>query len=111
MGKILVVDDDEYRQKTFAKQLADHDVWHAYNFKQAVDFLETQSPFSSIFLDHDLGETATGYDIAVYIAEKLPVEHRPRVIVVHSHNVVGAERMVRTLKAAGIAAAARPFAP
>lgn len=109
--KILVLDDNEYRHEAFSKKLAGHDVWHTYTAEQTSKVLAHQGPFDVVYLDHDLGETHTGMDVARYITGGLAVQKRPLQVIVHSHNTAGAERMEAELRAAGITAAREPFAP
>jgi hypothetical protein len=57
-------------------------------------------PFDVIAFDHDLsgvllGTELTGYDCAKLCVEWLKV---PRVVIVHSHNPVGAERIMQVFK-------------
>lgn len=52
-----------------------------------------------ISLDHDLGTTATGYDVAKWIEERAHSgELAPLVWTIHSANVVGARNMRRALE-------------
>ncbi len=67
----------------------------ARNYKRSIQLLEKYE-FDIIFLDHDLGEEKTGYDIAVWIEEKIMTKKWNKkipIIKCHSANPVGRERI------------------
>jgi hypothetical protein len=70
------------------------DGWQkAVCYKQAIRLLEMH-PMEELSLDHDLGEEATGYDIAMYM-----VAHGiwPKNIYCHSMNPVGRHNILALL--------------
>lgn len=84
---------------------------HVYDYDQAIRALELPDPFDVAYLDHDLFYRTidrTGYDVAEYIIA-MPRERRPKFIVVHSVNDVGAQRMVNLLQSAGCNAVREPW--
>jgi CheY-like chemotaxis protein len=105
--RILFLDDDELRHRLIAEQLIGHDATATRTVAETAKALEG-APFDLACLDHDLGglqmvdseEEETGHTVAKLIAA-MPPERRPRQIIVHSFNSVGAGRMVQVLKAAG----------
>jgi len=58
-------------------------------FSEAIKYLET-GKVETISLDHDLGGILTGYDVAVWIEEKVWTgDFYPPEILIHSANPVG----------------------
>ncbi len=113
--RVLFLDDDLSRHKTFIAESAGHDVTYVMTAEAAISMLSI-APFDVICLDHDLGgETyvssygnkPTGYTVAKWMAEKLT--YKPRLVVVHSFNQVGAGQMLLVLKGAGFNAFYVPF--
>lgn len=51
--RVLVLDDDESRQRTLRRFCIGADFWSAWNAEQAIELLEKYE-FTQIFLDHDL---------------------------------------------------------
>jgi hypothetical protein len=112
--KVLVLDDLKERHDQIDQAVSAYDptagIWHVYTTEQAKSALSS-TRFDVAYLDHDLGEwmdngygkkiEATGTHVAWFIANELPPEKRPRVII-HSMNPVGAERMMSILKDAGV---------
>ena len=107
---ILILDDDEARHRTFIAHLKqDHTLTHAWSSQEANSRLgrfSGESTYDVVFLDHDLGEfdepsLGTGLHVAETMAT-MPLEHRPSLVVVHSHNPDGAKRMTVVLAAAGV---------
>ncbi len=107
--KYLFLDDEPVRHEVFAVRFSQHEVWHAYNLPQFLKALDKGGKFDAISFDHDLGPEATGHDCAVQMLERLPHSQWPGTCIVHSWNPVGAERIVRTLSAAGINVVRLPF--
>lgn len=110
--RILFLDDDEMRHDKFGSESVSHDITHVRTVEQAIKAFEKE-PFDLICLDHDLGgmhyvpseDPTTGYHVAAHIAAK----GTNAEVIVHSYNVIGAQRMVNKLKDAGIAARHLPF--
>lgn len=111
--RVFILDDEKMRQRAFERRFKDHEIVRAWNFWEALPLLWSHAAFDLAFLDHDLasafarsrpddapGWEMTGADVATFMAA-LPVDKRPRRIVVHSWNRSGADRMVRVLRAAG----------
>lgn len=59
--------NNDYINDNFIKQ--DWKVIWTKSYKETIDFLENNWP-NGIFIDYDLGEEKTGYDIAKYIVDK-----------------------------------------
>lgn len=89
----------------------------AQNYAEACVLLASTS-FDVAYLDHDLSELAasgqpgaeekTGTHVAEFIAA-LPAEQRPRLVILHSYNPVGRQRMAGILSAAGVRCQIQPF--
>jgi hypothetical protein len=64
------------------------------NVEQTLEILKS-GEVSELSLDHDLGETETGYEVVTWIEEMVGLFGfmPPRVIKVHSANPVGRKRM------------------
>lgn len=108
--KLLFLDDETVRHEWFALVHLSHEIWHAYNIEQFEKQLRRCDKFDVISFDHDLGTAADGNDCAELMLRLLSPENLPRECWVHSWNPVGAERIMRTLRSAGIAVVRRPFA-
>ncbi len=119
---ILVLDDDKFRHELFEKSLGkDNVVHHVYGYDQAIKALDKYSPFDIIYYDHDLGDHGpspngysgtverTGADVALYMVKVLPEDKRPKLVVVHSWNYYGANRIALICKEAGIPVRREPF--
>lgn len=114
--KILFLDDDDRRHLRFRAISGGHEVAHVRTHDQAIAALSARR-FDQVWLDHDLsvraaqramvglcsGGEKTGLDVARYIAETLAAELRPKLVVIHSLNPAGGDRMLALLAAAGIA--------
>lgn len=114
--RVLFLDDMEHRHDRFEEwRPPDWDVWHVRTADEAKRLL-LQKTFDLAFLDHDLAaehycgveDEHTGYAVARAIAE---MHGKPRpVVIVHSWNTSGAERM--RAKLAGLTQVVRmPFGP
>jgi hypothetical protein len=102
--KILFLDDDLDRHSKFTEASAGSEVTFVHSVAQAVEALTTEQ-FDIAFLDHDLDGRVfveevegTGTQVAEYIAG-MPCETRPRIVIVHSMNPYGAQRMMNILRA------------
>lgn len=128
--RILILDDNPDRHKTFARNLKGEDLVHVYRYTEVIATLQTQEPFDLVYLDHDLGEFTeadkyddygdgvasdgnsreyTGADVAWFIARKLDQTKWPTRIIIHSWNPVGARRMRDMLCDVGLSCVCQPF--
>lgn len=114
--RILFLDDDEFRHKAITRTCIGHELVRVYTVPEFVSALG-DGPYDVIFLDHDLGgkqmvesdgEEETGYHAALAIID-LSIALRPKMVVIHSYNPVGAEIMCRKLIENGISAYKIPF--
>lgn len=106
MPTALIVEDCPERDVELRRRLAGYDVFVARSYDEAVAHLRVRH-FDVVSLDYDLGG-ANGNDVAMRLVE-LPVPDRPRVVIIHSMNPVGARQIVATLGAADIPTVVRPF--
>lgn len=103
MSRVLVLDDDNTRHKTFARNLIGHEVVvHCRTYHEAADAIGRQE-FDTYYLDHDLnligencsvaedtGRELTGSDFASYVISTLHPDKLPSLVIVHSYNPSGA---------------------
>lgn len=122
--RILVLDDDAYRHRTYAKLYDGDEVIHTWTYSEfAVSFVNG-SPWDIVHLDHDLGDLVTTPDTwvdgwghrrlrtgrdAAGVITAVPDDKLPRKVIVHSVNPVGARAIVSDLKARGIPVSWEPF--
>jgi CheY-like chemotaxis protein len=109
MMKILVLEDDPQRQRSFKNwAYQGHDLTIVSTVGEAIKELE-QSDFDVVCLDHDLGgqtyvqsmgKEETGYLVAVWLANN--PDRQPRNIILHSLNPAGRENMKGVLPEAKI---------
>ena len=121
--RIFVLDDMEDRLKFFRKWYGHHDYTETNKTWPAIAVLRDHPRFDIYFLDHDLEDEPSGmyggygshqgdgHDVCQFIVSELPVDKRPRAVVVHSWNPDGAKRMAQTLADAGIKVYLNPFKP
>jgi CheY-like chemotaxis protein len=117
MGRILIVEDDETRCVWFQEKFARHEIDLTCDVAQAFEWLAARD-YEIILLDHDLVEEhyfsdepddeRTGYAVANWLAAH-PERHRKALIVIHSLNYSGAQRMLDKLGEAGLEAEHIPF--
>lgn len=107
--RVLILDDAPERHFAFAERLFGEEVTHVYRHESAVAVFNVELAFDRVYLDHDLGTTATGYDTAKFIALELPKIQQPRLVVVHTNNPIGGERMLRILQDGGVPTKHEPF--
>jgi len=95
--KILILEDDAIRQKEFRVNLVRHDICIVDSASDAIEKLVGQQ-WDVLMLDHDLGGKVgvpsganTGYEVAKSL--EMNTKYKPKLIVIHSMNVVGAELM------------------
>ncbi len=105
--KILILDDDGRRHRKFATKYGSEDLTHVYTSHDAIRVLEKHD-FDYVFLDHDLkgrimepSGPGTGYEVAEWISNN--TERQPsKLVIVHSLNHIGSDKMVNVLNRAGI---------
>jgi CheY-like chemotaxis protein len=117
LGRVLIVEDDEMRCAWFQQKLVSHILDLTCDVKQAVAWL-AEREYATILLDHDLADEhyfsdepddeRTGYAVAAWLAAH-PDRQRNALIVIHSLNYVGAQRMLDILHDAGRDAEHVPF--
>jgi hypothetical protein len=107
--RVVVLEDKDKRLDIFKCWFTNYDLACTKTIREAVGLLlEKQADF--LFLDfdiHDLGDHTLrewlhvpssrkeldGLDLAYYVAKRIPVELRPKNIVIHSRNPVGRRLM------------------
>lgn len=75
--------------------------WKVIRTAEEVMQILRTSEVQRISLDHDLGQTATGYDVAVWLEENLQLREFPGIpheIYLHTRNPVGRQRMLAALR-------------
>jgi CheY-like chemotaxis protein len=113
----LIVEDDESRCAWFRQKFTGRQQDVTCDVRQALEWL-AERDYSAILLDHDLAsehylsdepdDERTGYAVAAWLAAH-PDRQRDAVIVIHSLNYTGAQRMLDTLRDAGRDAEHVPF--
>lgn len=115
--KIFVLEDDQQRITRFQKELMDegkHELTLAKSVEEGVK--KFSPPYDLMLLDHDLGgrqyvnseDEDTGYTFL----QQLPVKKAVKgtVVIVHSYNYEGAQRMVTSAERDGARSVMRiPF--
>ncbi|MBD0324849.1 MAG: response regulator [Pyrinomonadaceae bacterium] len=117
MSRILIVEDDETRCAWFNEKFAGREIDVTCDVGQAFEWLAVHD-YEVILLDHDLTEehyfsdepddARTGYAVAAWLAAN-PDRHRHSLIIIHSLNYSGAQRMLDKLGEAGLEAEHIPF--
>ena len=108
---IMILDDEDYRHVVLNRKLAGNDIVNVYSFVQAVAAL-SDLPFDVLCLDHDLAcedDVHTGYDLCLFIKNKLPKDKYPKQVIIHSMNPVGAYNMDQALQNLGFPVEVHPF--
>lgn len=105
------MDDEPARHHYLARRWKGHHLVHTYSVAQALGVLQESPVFDLALLDYHLGpQTPGGLDFArALVAPEFPLERRPRGVVIHSHDIFGADRMLQVLLAAGVLAIAEPL--
>ncbi|HEX8846225.1 MAG TPA: cyclic-phosphate processing receiver domain-containing protein [Pyrinomonadaceae bacterium] len=117
LKRVLVVEDDEMRCSWFKEKLASHVLDLTCDVGQAINWL-TERDYTAILLDHDLADEhyssdepddeRTGYAVAAWLAAH-PDRQPDAIILIHSLNYAGAQRMLDLLHDAGRDAEHVPF--
>jgi CheY-like chemotaxis protein len=115
--RILIVEDDESRCAWFRQKFAGREQDVTCDVRQAVEWL-AERDYGVILLDHDLmdehyfsnepDDERTGYAVAAWLAAH-PDSQRDALIIIHSLNYPGSQRMLDTLRDAGRDAEHMPF--
>jgi hypothetical protein len=104
--KILILEDDGGRVRTFTEMFYTHDLTITENAYSAIEYL-TNDVFDVIFLDNDLGLcNGSGTIVSCFLRENPTNQNNYAKIVVHSWNVVAAHQMAQDLPEASLV----PFA-
>jgi len=117
LGRVLIVEDDEMRCAWFQQKLASYILDVTCDAQQAIEWL-AEREYATILLDHDLADEhyfsdepddeRTGYAVAAWLAAH-PDRQRDALIIIHSLNYTGAQRMLDLLHDAGRDAEHVPF--
>lgn len=115
--RVLIVEDDETRCVWFRERLKGRQLDVTCDVRTAIRWLAARD-YQAILLDHDLSDEhyfsnepddeRTGYAVARWLADN-PNTHRDALIIIHSLNYAGAQRMLEVLRAAGRDAEHVPF--
>lgn len=111
MKKYLIIDDErtpelvmymlsrgKVWQSTPLKELeevTEENTFVAKNYAEGIKALQEQI-WEILFLDHDLGEEKTGYDVVCWL-EKNPI-NGPAIICLTTSNPVGRDRMIQVIQ-------------
>ncbi|HVG31950.1 MAG TPA: cyclic-phosphate processing receiver domain-containing protein [Pyrinomonadaceae bacterium] len=116
-GRILIVEDDPTRCAWFERKFTGRKLDVTCDVAEAARLL-AERDYECILLDHDLTEDHyfsdepddehTGYAVAAWLASH-PDRQRDAIIIIHSLNYTGAQRMLDTLRDAGRDAEHVPF--
>lgn len=94
---ILVLEDSGYRITTFIELFYKDTIKISETAQGAIDYLN-QYVFDIIFLDHDLGDgNGCGADVASYLYKNSHNKNNQSKIIIHSWNVVAANKMMSYL--------------
>ena len=115
--RVLIVEDDEARCAWFRERLRGSRLDVTCDVALAVRWL-AERDYNAVLLDHDLADEhyfsnepddeRTGYAVARWLADN-PDAQRDALIIVHSLNYTGAQRMLAVLRDAGREAEHIPF--
>lgn len=115
--RILIVEDDEMRCEWFRSRLKGGLLDVTCDASLAIEWL-TERDYAALLLDHDLADEhyisnepddeRTGYAVAAWLARN-PDRQRDALVIIHSLNYAGAQRMLATLLDAGRSAEHIPF--
>ena len=115
--RILIVEDDPQRCAWFREKFSGRTLDVTCDVREAIGWL-AERDYSAIMLDHDLSDehyfsdepddARTGYAVASWLAEHAD-RQRDALIVIHSLNYTGAQRMLDRLRDGGREAEHVPF--
>ena len=116
-GRILIVEDDPSRCAWFEQKFIGRQLDVTCDVAEAARWL-AERDYECILLDHDLADEhyfsdepddeRTGYAVAAWLAAH-PYRQREALIIIHSLNYLGAQRMLDALRDAGRDAEHIPF--
>jgi hypothetical protein len=115
--RILFFDDEQDRHRQFAQNFIGCIIDHVYNVDDAIRMIKN-CEYDMWFLDHDIGYQIErtnesidkdGTDLVKELAG-IHWKNKPKHVIIHSLNPVGAGRMAFDLTKYGIAAQKFPFA-
>jgi CheY-like chemotaxis protein len=117
--RVLILDDNELRHEVMGKKLRPKcaKLVQVRTCDEACKAMEDMD-FDVMYLDHNLGDfmrvasgcvERTGVDVVRYILQHLGEARLPRMVVITSWNVEGAQRMRTLLRAANIEVKIEPF--
>lgn len=105
-GRILILEDDPLRVAWFRQKFSDYEHDVTCDVLQAIEWLQANE-YTLILLDHDLidehyytydtEDSRTGHAVAAWLAQNESCQ-REAMIIIHSLNYIGAERMLQTLQ-------------
>ena len=117
LGRVLIVEDDAMRCSWFEQKFVSHILDLTCDVNQAAEWLENRE-YVLILLDHDLtdehyfsdepDDERTGYAVAAWLASH-PDRQINALILIHSLNYLGAQRMLELLHGSGRDAQHIPF--
>lgn len=117
LGRVLIVEDDPMRCSWFEQKFTSHVLDLTCDVNEAVEWMKVRD-YVLILLDHDLidehyfsdesDDERTGYAVAAWLASH-PDSQRHALILIHSLNYAGAQRMLDHLRDAGRVAEHIPF--
>ena len=123
--RILFLDDDPERVKAFLMANRHHEVHVATNYVEAIQAIRKYD-YEMMWLDHDLSvedqmldpirdrhrfKERGGTDVALAIVLHCSGKRKPKEVVVHSYNPLGARNMMAILARLHILVSHRPFSP
>ena len=103
--KILVIDDQQYRQDNFGdifdRYYPDWEIHQAWDAKEALTAFQ-EHKFDLVFFDHDLGYGDSGSAIAYEVLDRPGKYKCPGKAIVHSSSWNGALDIAACLKSGGV---------
>lgn len=116
--KMLFLDDMPERHEKVRRLFIGRDVTHVFSAEEAAQAMKA-TKYDVVSLDHDLAEEqyspdyagggSDGTMLAKWMAEHLPKDKMPNLVMIHSLNPDGSKRMHKTLQDAGFRAVKKPF--
>jgi len=105
--RVLVVENDPDRLAVLRRRFRSARLTVATGYSDAIKALRA-CRFDVVLLDHDLGGSRNGCDVAFWM-RRLPVARRPVRVLVHSSSVRGALAIATTLKWVGVRVEVRHY--